>query len=213
MISHWLKNKKKREREREKEKEAKRTMKRQQYECTEHRRRSFRVLASVHHSTHVLLSTRVGGLSPLSYFAVPPCPLSPPCTPLCKSSHMLPRVPVSQRHSRASFLVLYLYGFAAEGRVIKTLTSETPTYRHNRWTGEEDVCRYIRVRSEVDTIHVLDWTLSRDSAVERNWTEEEDIIYSERGTLSIVSTPFQVLYTHISTFLFYFYIHRSTIHT
>jgi len=94
---------------------------------------------------------------------------APPLTALCKSPHMLPRVPVSQRHSRASFRVLrYVRGtdcLGQEGAIKRSLTNtgdthvptdtvahiRTEPYTRNtrRPLGGETVYLRVRVRARV----------------------------------------------------------------
>jgi len=87
---------------------------------------------------------------------------APPLTTLCKSPHMLPRVPVSQRHSRASFRVLrYVRGtdcLGQEGAIKRSLTNTGDTVAHILHgavhTKHRDVHRggetvYLRVRARV----------------------------------------------------------------
>lgn len=103
-----------------------------------------------------------GDRPPPSRFALPstlPTPRpSPPLDALCKSPHMLPRVPVSQRHSRASFYTHRNVVTDWRKGTIKRVLSLSPllitrirtTYTDfvvtHRYTGREDGV-YVRVRA------------------------------------------------------------------
>lgn len=85
---------------------AKRAPKRRRVKCARRERAADtsakpRVLASS--LLRCALLVRVGVRPSLLRRPSPPCPPSHHYAALCKSPHMLPRVPVSQRHSRALF--------------------------------------------------------------------------------------------------------------
>lgn len=210
---------------------------RKESERSTRRRQRHRVLASSTPSS--LLSWEVGGEGedrpPPPRLALPstlPTPRSsPPFGALCKSPHMLPRVSVSQRHSRASFYTHWNVVTDCRKGTIKRVLSlslppsptqiQLPIRTSLLHTGIRDgrtVCTYACAREGVLFSASLGGPTQSQSRNNRLAKVEEQLIEGattgherekRKGAIRHRSYPISTCIGNLFFFYFYIYVHRA----